>query len=180
MLLIFFNATGAVPIPGLPHGPSSPFTYSVLGSAVLHLAAQTLLFGAATVLLDTGVMQLLRRAWRATHRQQQHQRQHHQHDHNHQQQHQQPPGSKAQEGLAAAPVAHKQGVHNSQVSDEEMGGAGAAGGLLLQHAGDSGSGGSGGSVDADVAAERCAVEAGEGVDQAMVGVGGFGRGGDGK
>lgn len=66
------SCTGAIPIPGLPHGPTNPFTYSVLGSAVVHLLAQTLVFGAAAVLVDVGVMQILRRAWagkyKATHK----------------------------------------------------------------------------------------------------------------
>jgi hypothetical protein len=58
---------GAIPIPGLPHGPTNPFTYAVLGSAVVHLLAQTLVFGATAVLVDIGVMQILRRAWAGVH-----------------------------------------------------------------------------------------------------------------
>lgn len=57
------TTTGVIPIPGLPHGPTNPFAYSVLGSAALHLAAQTLVFGAAAVLVDVGLMQLVRRLW---------------------------------------------------------------------------------------------------------------------
>lgn len=45
-----------------PEGPHNPFAYSVLGVAVVHLLVQALLFGLAAVLLDVGLLRLLRAA----------------------------------------------------------------------------------------------------------------------
>ncbi|KAF8072728.1 Abca17 [Scenedesmus sp. PABB004] len=57
-------ARRGLPVPGLqPEGPTDPFAWEVLGTALAHLAAQAVVFGGAAVLLDVGVGQLLRR-WR--------------------------------------------------------------------------------------------------------------------
>lgn len=129
--------TGALPIPGLPHGPTNPFCYSVLGSGVVHLLAQTLVFGAAAVLIDVGVMQLLRRAWLGMHRQK--------HKHH---------SSSTAEGTGEAAEAAAWKGDGAGVGVD-----GGAAGLRLSLGGDE---------DADVAAERRAVKAGQGDEQAMV------------
>lgn len=52
---------GGLPFPDLhPQSPQSPFTYDVLWSAVLHLLGQAAVFGSLAVLLDIGILQLLR------------------------------------------------------------------------------------------------------------------------
>lgn len=57
-------SAGGLPVPGLePEGPHNPFTYSVLGTAVVHLLGQSVVFGATAVLYDVGLMQLMRSAW---------------------------------------------------------------------------------------------------------------------
>jgi hypothetical protein len=140
MFVLTRTSTGALPIPGLPHGPTNPFCYSVLGSTVLHLLAQTLIFGAAAVLIDVGVMQLLRRAWLGMHRRS---RKHHSSS-----------AAEAADGPAGGLAGRKDGTGAGGDHD----GTAAAHGLRLSLGGD----------DADVAAERAAVKAGQGDDQAMV------------
>lgn len=151
------TGAGALPIPGFPHGPSTPFTYSVLGSAVVHLLAQTLVFGAAAVLVDVGVMQILRRAWAGMHRPH-----HHHHHHNHQHQHH---GGSAVTHPTAVPSRDRASSTTQKgvvldgpaaVGDVEAGPESGAG--LQSCPG----------VDADVAAERAAVQAEESLEQAMV------------
>lgn len=152
--------SGALPIPGLPHGPTSPFTYPVLGSAVVHLLAQTLVFGAGTVLIDVGVMQLLRRAW--------HRMVHHASS-THSDSRTPPDGSTlavttgkqlpaAARGVGAAVQGH------STLSDAENGAAG----VMSRGAGEGYAGSDDVDADADVVAEQRAVAAGEDVGQAMV------------
>lgn len=135
-VMLLLAATGALPIPGFPHGPSTPFTYSVLGSAVVHLLAQTLVFGAAAVLLDVGVMQILRRAWAGM----QHAGRHKPHTH-----------------------------HSSSKGTHVHAGADVEAGVAPVH----GIPGDAAGVDADVAAERVAVEAADSLEQAMVSCGGW-------
>jgi predicted component of type VI protein secretion system len=118
--------------------------------AVLHLLAQTLLFGAAVVLLDVGLLQLLRPAWRAL---------------------------TSRLGIAGK-VPHSRCIAAAAGTPDEAA-------PLLQHVEEGrcsadgvkqdgqlagGAAAGGGAVDADVAAERLAVEAGEGLDEALVGV----------
>lgn len=138
MPVLTCTSTGALPIPGLPHGPTNPFCYSVLGSAVVHLMAQTLVFGAAAVLVDVGVMQLLRRTWLGMHRRS---RKHHSSS-----------TAEAADGPAGGLAGRKDGTGAGDDHD------GTAAGLRLSLGGD----------DADVAAERLAVKAGQGDEQAMV------------
>jgi hypothetical protein len=153
---------GALPVPGLqPEGPSNPFAFDVLGVAVLHLMAQALLFGAAVVLLDVGLLQLLRPAWRRiTGRRQQQQQ-----------------GSRQRTGAGAvgvdsrgvAVVVEGAGAADLQISEPllrnaEDGGSSGAGGVKLNGV----HGGDGDKEDDDVAAERQAVEAAEGLDEALV------------
>jgi hypothetical protein len=45
----------------LPWQETDPFAFDILGVALLHLAGQTLVFGAAVVLLDAGLLRKLRR-----------------------------------------------------------------------------------------------------------------------
>jgi hypothetical protein len=142
-------SAAAIPIPGLPHGPTNPFTYSVLGSAVVHLLAQTVVFGAAAVLVDVGVMQLLRRTWAGMHRPA-HKHQHHHHHSSSSS----PSAAHAQQAGTAGKAAWQQ----AGVGDNGSSGHPAASVLQLSVAG----------VDADVAAERSAVEDEEGCEQAMV------------
>lgn len=136
---------GAIPIPGLPHGPTNPFTYSVLGSAVVHLLAQTVVFGAAAVLVDIGLMQILRRAWAGMHKPV--------HKHHHPQHSSQ----RASQDSQREALAGKAWVQYDAVADAENGDVG-LGGSRLSMSG----------VDADVAAERVAVEEGQSLTQAMV------------
>lgn len=140
-MLLCCCSAAAIPIPGLPHGPTNPFTYSVLGSAVVHLLAQTVVFGAAAVLVDVGVMQLLRRTWAGMHRPA------HQHQHS-----SSPSAAHAQQAGPAGKAWQQAGGGDSGDSGRP------AGVLQLSVAG----------VDADVAAERTAVESEEGFEQAMV------------
>jgi hypothetical protein len=119
--------------------------------AVLHLLAQTLLFGAAVVLLDVGLLQLLRPAWW---------------------------GLTSRMGITGK-APHSR--HIAAADDDTTTGKAAP---LLQHAEEgrcsedgvkqdgqlAGGAAGGGAEDADVAAERLAVEAGEGLDEALVGV----------
>lgn len=174
VLILHTPCPGALPIPGLPHGTTSPFTYPVLGSAVLHLAAQAVVFGAATVLVDVGVMQLLRRLWRRF-----------------------VPGKSSDTGGGSSSSQHQphhepRSHSSSSGSGGGDGGSGGGGGLSsvspgrhppLQpapeaplsdtgtrastHAALSGVSGQG-HIDSDVAAERRAVKAGQGLNQAMV------------
>lgn len=157
-------AAGGLPIPGLqPKGPTNPFAFEVLGVAVVHLLLQAAAFGTATVLLDVGLLQLLWPVWRAMKA-----RWGPRHSSN------AALAVAAGTGGAAAPVM-------SNACDDS-----AAAPLLLKNAeegrravtsttttaaaaGRRHPSGAAAFDDDDVAAERQAVEAGEGLDDAMVG-----------
>lgn len=159
---------GGLPIPGpQPEGPTNPFAYSVLGVAVVHLLAQALLFGLATVLQDVGVLQLVRLAWcwardilGGEHR----------------------PGRRRVVSAGAAgvtqPGPHGTGLQQQQQQPDQqhlLGCVGNGKSLASAEAVEAGVAVSRGVVslagvgeDADVVAERLAVQAGEGLQDAMV------------
>eukprot|EP00878_Enallax_costatus_P019215 GHUV01020268.1.p1 GENE.GHUV01020268.1~~GHUV01020268.1.p1 ORF type:complete len:1409 (+),score=442.81 GHUV01020268.1:441-4229(+) len=159
-----YQGAGALPIPGLqPEGPHNPFAYSVLGTAVVHLLAQALVFGLATVLVDVGLLQLLRPVWywcRSCLGMSQGQ------------QHLAhltvvSASRAAEEGQALRPT----GLHQGAGTHGDVKMAGAAGKLAASPAEvEAGISVDGGLLaeDDDVVAERCAVEAGEGLQEAMV------------
>lgn len=155
-------AAGGLPVPGLqPRGPSNPFAFEVLGVAVLHLLGQTLLFGSAVLLLEVGLLQLLRPAWQRIAGGQRRQQQ--QHGGRHAAAAAGGGGSSAEAAAGAAGAARGHEREPLLHQAEEGRAGGAASQLDKQQLG-----AVDGAVDDDVAAERQAVEAAEDVDEALV------------